>query len=62
MRSIMVTLLTALIALAAMVCQAAPIPKYATRQRTHPAAAAGLRMINGDVKPNSYLVSDSVFY
>ncbi|KAG8885737.1 subtilisin-like serine protease [Tulasnella sp. 332] len=51
----MATFLTAILALAAMVC-AAPIPKYVTRQRTHPARAAGLRMINSNVKPNSYLV------
>ncbi|KAG9004497.1 subtilisin-like serine protease [Tulasnella sp. JGI-2019a] len=57
MHSFLFTFVSALFALVAVV-YAAPTPKYsyAARQMNHPAARRGLCMINGDVKPNSYVV------
>jgi len=48
--------LLASVALAVTFVLGAPVPHYIARQASHPAARSGLRMINGDVKPNSYLV------
>ncbi|KAG9003780.1 subtilisin-like serine protease [Tulasnella sp. JGI-2019a] len=55
--SFFATLISTLLALVAVI-YAAPTPKYSysARHINHPAARCGLRLIDGDVRPNSYVV------